>query len=195
MSKSHKKYNKKPAEIQQIAQANQVAKLSDFDLEVDAKDAIQQIMTASSQEELERAVALFNISQKKKNTAREVALSGLLDKIIAQATERFEKRSAELTNKDILDYLAATSAQLDRTHKVINEVSDKPAITVNQQKNEVNINVIPGVADDRESRTRIADAALNILKAIEAAQKGENNSSLEEPVEVETVQVKEDENK
>lgn len=195
MSKSHKKYNKKPAEIQQIAQANQVAKLSDFDLEVDAKDAIQQIMTANSQAELERAVAFFNISQKKKNTAREVALSGLLDKIIAQATERFEKRSAELTNKDILDYLAATSAQLDRTHKVINEVSDKPAITVNQQKNEVNINVIPGVADDRESRTRIADAALNILKAIEAAQKGENNSSLEEPVEVELVQVKEDENK
>ena len=64
----------------------------------------------------------------------------VLDKIVQQAKDRIEHRPAEFSNEDVLKYMTVMSTQLDRTNKIVNEISDKPAIQISQQKTNVQTN-------------------------------------------------------
>lgn len=182
MSKVNKIYNTKTStEKQEVVPASSAlpAELDNLDEETAA--AVNAIVSAKTQDELTQGIALFNISQKKKNTAREMALSNLLDDVIKQAAKRFKNRPDEFSNADVLAYMNTTAAQIDRAHKIINEVDERPAIQVNSQKNEINVNIMPGI-DSQESKNKVIDTVKAIMSAISsnAADQARHEEGIEQ---------------
>ena len=57
------------------------------------------------------------------------------------------------------------SNQIDRAQKSVDAVKDAPAITINNQKNELNINVGPQL--DRDSKEKVMDVISLLLKQIQ----------------------------
>lgn len=125
----------------------------------------QKIVQETSVPDTQDLVELFNWNLSKKNAIRMLKLSGLYDKITDQMLERFERRSGEFSNADLLSYLQTVESSIDKAQKNLANVST-PAITV-QNNTQVNVNVVETL--DQDSRERIADA----LKALLG---GEDNS-------------------
>ena len=96
---------------------------------------------------------------------RIVKLSNLLNKVEDQAIERFERRPDQVSNKELLEYMNVVSNQIDRAQKSIDAVKDAPAITINNQKNELNINVGPQL--DRDSKEKVMDVISLLLKQVQ----------------------------
>ena len=119
----------------------------------------------------------FNVNQSKKEALRILKYNSLLDNISEEMLTRFRKHSDEFTNSDLLQYLQAIQGAVEKSNKKLNNVSDAPAITINQ----VNINQEDSL--DRESRERVADA----LKAIMSFM----NKTDEEIIEPEQVIIEE----
>lgn len=76
--------------------------------------------------------------------------------------ERVTKRADQFSNKDLLDYMNAMGAAMEKAQKQLGDINATPPIQINQQNNIVNIN---NEADelDRESRKRVMDAVSSIL--------------------------------
>lgn len=148
--------------------------LLNLPLEKAQQQAIQQILEASTRDELKRQFELFNITQGKKNALRIIKLNDLLDKVEDQAIVRFTQRPDQVSNKELLDYMQVVSAQIERSQKYIDILEEKPMVQVNKQKNELNINIGPQL--NRESKERVIDAIGALLKQI-------NNKNLPERVE------------
>lgn len=127
-------------------------------------DIVAKIIEAPTRDELQKQFDLFNMNQSKKNALRIVKLNTLLDKVQDQAIERFEKRPDQVSNRELLDYMNVVSGQIDRAQKQVDTLSMTPTIQVTQQKNEVNINVNPGL--DRDSKERVMDAISALLKQV-----------------------------
>lgn len=153
-----------PKEEQELNEAIDLS-LAILPLEVTENKIMQQIIEAPTKEELQTQLELFNINQSKKNAMRIVKLSNLLNKVEDQAIERFERRPDQVSNKELLEYMNVVSNQIDRAQKSIDAVKDAPAITLNNQKNELNINVGPQL--DRDSKERVMDVISLLLKQVQ----------------------------
>lgn len=143
---------------------------------------IAKIIDAPNRSELQEQFDLFNMNQSKKNALRIIKLNGLLSKVEDQAIARFEKRPDQVSNKELLEYMNVVSSQIDRAQKQVDMLKDSPAIQVNNQKNEVNINI--GNQLDRDSKERVMDAISGLLKQIRANVVSDDSNS-ESAIEVE----------
>ena len=107
---------------------------------------------------------LFNLNQAKRNAIRVMKLNSLLDKVSDQMIERFNKKPGEFSNKELLDYMSVVQSTIDRANKSIELVDQTPAIVINQQNNQVNIDNSPVL--DRESRMRVVEAVKGIMNTL-----------------------------
>ena len=127
-------------------------------LDIVSKEITEKIVDSSDPEELNELVSIFNLNQKKRNIVRADILSRLLDKVSIQMVDRLDKHSGEFSNKDLLDYLSTVRNALDKNDVSIEESELKPIIA---QQNNVNVNI---TTLDRESRERVSEAVLSLLK-------------------------------
>lgn len=107
---------------------------------------------------------LFNLNQAKRNAIRVMKLNSLLDRVSDQMIERFNKKPGEFSNKELLDYMSVVQSTIDRANKSIELVDQTPAIVINQQNNQVNIDNSPVL--DRESRMRVVEAVKGIMNTL-----------------------------
>ena len=107
---------------------------------------------------------LFNLNQAKRNAIRVMKLNSLLDKVSDQMIERFNKKPGEFSNKELLDYMSVVQSTIDRANKSIELVDQTPAIVINQQNNQVNIDSSPVL--DRESRMRVVEAVKGSMNTL-----------------------------
>ena len=91
-------------------------------------------------------------------------LNSMLDKVSDQMIERFNKKPGEFSNKELLDYMSVVQSTIDRANKSIELVDQTPAIVINQQNNQVNIDNSPVL--DRESRMRVIEAVKGIMSTL-----------------------------
>ena len=161
--------NVKPDNLQTIDHKEEVelneaidVSLKAFPLEITEKELLARIIDAETKIELQNQFELFNINQSKKNALRIVKLSNLLDKVEDQAIERFERRPDQVSNKELLEYMNVVSNQIERAQKSVDTLKDMPAIQINSQTNEININVAPQL--DRDSKGRVMEAIAALLK-------------------------------
>lgn len=151
--------------------------IDELPLQRDTVDIVNNIVTADNLDDLKSYTNLFNIAIAKKNALRIVKLNNLLDAVNDQAIDRFLKRPGEFNNKELLEYMKTVAEQVERSQKALNEVEDKPAIQINNQKNEVNINVTDDLS--RESRERVTEVIRKLLQ--QATTTVESQKTVEEP--------------
>lgn len=149
-----------------------------FDLNVESKALIEQIIAETDEQKSRDLTQLFNANQNKKTMVRVNKLSDLLDTITDQALTRFTSRPDEISNKELFDGLKVVQDLIERGQKQVSGVCETPLIQVNQQTNEVNIG---GTANNlnRDSRERVKSAVLSLLSSI--------NNTVATEVEPETV--------
>ena len=153
------------------------------------KDLPTQILEASNANELQKCLDVFNLNQSKKNALKAMKLEDLWDKVAAQAIERFEKRPDKVSHKELLDYMQVVATLTEKFQKGATEtLNAKPAIQVNQQKNEVNVNFGSGL--DQDSKEKVVDFIQEILQR---AKMGQQTSDQENPEIVDTEVVSQDE--
>lgn len=138
-------------------------------LDKETQDVVDKAMQTQNTEDMKNIVALFNLNIAKKNILRVLKCYDLLDTVTNLTEERFKKRPDELTYKELLDSVNVFQSSIEKTSKAIDAVNDKPAIQLNQQNNNVNINVI-GKDDTlnglkRESRLKVMGAITAFLRA------------------------------
>lgn len=127
----------------------------------------KEIYKATDKDELDEIYNKFKINDAKKSVFRVNKLNALLDKVIEEATDRFDNRADELSNKEVLDYMSAFQIQIDKSKQNIENAKDIKIVQVNQ--NTVNINnnnssnLLNGL--DRESKENIIDAVKDILNS------------------------------
>ena len=131
---------------------NQTAKLTNELIEEQDLDKVKNL------------TKLFNLNQAKRNAIRVMKLNSLLDKVSDQMIERFNKKPGEFSNKELLDYMSVVQSTIDRANKSIELVDQTPAIVINQQNNQVNIDNSPVL--DRESRMRVVEAVKGIMNTL-----------------------------
>ena len=121
---------------------------------------------------------LFNLNQAKRNAIRVMKLNSLLDKVSDQMIERFDKKPGEFSNKELLDYMSVVQSTIDRANKSIELVDQTPAIVINQQNNQVNIDNSPVL--DRESRMRVVEAVKGIMQTLNLKNEPEQIQEISE---------------
>lgn len=121
---------------------------------------------------------LFNLNQAKRNAIRVMKLNSLLDKVSDQMIERFNKKPGEFSNKELLDYMTVVQSTIDRANKSIELVDQTPAIVINQQNNQVNIDNSPVL--DRESRMRVVEAVKGIMNTLNLKNEPEQIQEISE---------------
>ena len=155
------------------------------------KEIVNKIIEADNKDELKHQFDLFNMNQSKKNALRVIKLNGLLGKIEDQAIERFEKRPDQISNKELLDYMQVVSTQIEKSQNYISNIQDKPMITVNNQKNELNVSIGPEL--DRDSKSNVINAVTSLLnqlrnKSVSNSEPESNNDIIVDTQDVEIVQ-------
>ena len=138
------------------------------DISASNEQLLSRISKASSKDELEELYRQFNINNSKKNVIRINKLNDLLDAVIDQANERFQRRPDEVSNKELIDYMGATQSQLSQAQQNIDNIHNIQAIQINgDQTTNNNININVGGVDlnklGSESRHRILDCINDIL--------------------------------
>ena len=101
---------------------------------------VNDVVNAPSKTELQKQFELFNINQSKKNALRIAKLMKTLDKVDDEVINRFEKRADQMTNKELLDYMNAISAQIDHSQKMVDIIAP-PADSIISRDGAADINV------------------------------------------------------
>ena len=122
-------------------------------------ELVNQLITTNDSSDIENIINLFNFNMKKKNILRVNTYNNLLDKVIDEVVERFDKHSDEFSNKELLDYL--NSIQTFAYNKQDLTDVQVPSITLNTINMTNNINSFDSI--DVDSRKRIQDAIQNII--------------------------------
>ena len=122
-------------------------------------ELVNQLITTNDSSDIENIINLFNFNMKKKNILRVNTYNNLLDKVIDEVVERFDKHSDEFSNKELLDYL--NSIQTFAYNKQDLTDVQAPSITLNTINMTNNINSFDSI--DIDSRKRIQDAIQNII--------------------------------
>ena len=133
-------------------------------LQKETDEALKDIVSANSVEELKDFTARFNLNMAKKNAVRMAKLQNLLDAVNDQAISRFENQPGEFSNKEVLDYMKVVQEQINSSQQALDTVGDAPMIQINNQKNEVNINVEHPALSSRESKERVLGAVQALIQ-------------------------------
>lgn len=154
-------------------------------LSSERSEIVSKAIVASTGKELNDLTRLFNANLAKAEMVRAGRQSDLLDKVIEQAGKRIEGKPDALTDKDLLGYMGAFQAGLDKSRESVNrEVQAAPTVLV--QHSEVNLNV--GTSDlDRDSKERVIDAVKSILGQLRAERTTPQGK--EAPIEAKAVEV------
>jgi hypothetical protein len=140
-------------------------------LETTTDNIVADIMATDDPENIKQLITDFNITQSKKNILRILKLNNLLDLVTEETLKRYKKCPDEVSNKELTDCMTVVSEQLEHSQKIVDSITEKPAIQVNQQKNEVNINVAPTLTKDQKEN--VIDIVTKILSS---AQQNNLNS-------------------
>ena len=132
------------------------------ELNKDISNLAQQLIDEKDIDASKNIVQLFNFNLSKRNALRILKLNGLYDNITDQMIERFQKRSGEFSNSDLLSYLQTVENSIEKSQKSLSQVDEQPTI-VQTNNTQVNFNVLDGFNDD--SRDRIANAIKSILNS------------------------------
>lgn len=158
--------NKKDLQVSQIDQ--QPVSIDDLisviPLDNQTAKVTNELIEEQDLDKVKNLTKLFNLNQAKRNAIRVMKLNSLLDKVGDQMIERFDKKPGEFSNKELLDYMSVVQSTIDRANKSIELVDQTPAIVINQQNNQVNIDNSPVL--DRESRMRVVEAVKGIMKTL-----------------------------
>ena len=136
------------------------------ELNKDISELAQQLIDEKDVDASKNIVQLFNFNLSKRNALRILKLNGLYDSITDQMIERFQKRSGEFSNSDLLSYLQTVENSIEKSQKSLSQVDEQPTI-VQTNNTQVNFNVLDGFNDD--SRDRIANAIKSILNSAATA--------------------------
>lgn len=133
-----------------------------------SNELVSKILAENDSKQIKDLTSLFNLNIKKKNVLRLLKLNDLLDNVNDTVIERVNKRSDELTMKELIDILTTTQSIIEKTNKTIEGINEDNFIQLNQQN--LNINLNNNTADiDEESRKKILDVVNNILKSADTA--------------------------
>ena len=121
----------------------------------------QQIMDETDVEKVKDLTNLFNLNAQKRNVARVLKMTNLLDQVTDQVLTRFERTPDNFSNEDLIKFMQVTENSIEKANKALGQVEETPAIQL-QQNNQVNINI--GDSLNRESRQRVTDAVQALLK-------------------------------
>lgn len=153
-------------------------------LKKNEREIINNIIEAKDKNELEKQFGLFNLNQSKKDALRIIKLENLLDKVENQTIARFENRPDQISNKELLDYLQVVSAQIDRSQKKVDDLSNKDIVVTAPINSTVNINVGQQITqEDKEATLDAVRSIMNLLKESSSA------NTLITPSETEEIEV------
>ena len=133
----------------------------------------EQIIDEDDPTKTKQLVSLFNWSLAKKNVARLQKLHNLYDSVTDNMVTRFENRSDQFSNGDLLDYMKVLQGAIDTTTKNINQTEEPPTIVNNTQ---INVNVVDGF--DRDAKARILAAIQETLKTAEQTTSFDENPTV-----------------
>lgn len=176
------------ATTEQEEQTNQAVDeaIKNYSLVTSSQELADQIIQAPDVKTLQQCLDIFNLNQSKKNALRALKLESLLDAVEDQAIERFQKRPDQISNKDLLDYMQVVSTQIEKSQKVADQLSVKPAIQINQQKNEVSVNL--GTNLDKEGKERVIEAVNALLREAKNAKKVSDSTVIDAEIGAKTEQ-------
>ena len=127
-----------------------------------ALELSKQISKAENKEELDILYNAFRVNDTKKNIFRINKLNNLLDKVTEEATNRFENRSGEMSNKEVIDYMNAISNQIDKSKSIVDNIKEINSVNIN---NTLNVNIQnENNKLNRESREKVINFIRNILE-------------------------------
>jgi hypothetical protein len=129
---------------------------------------VDSIMKSDNPEDIKQLISGFNLNQSKKSVLRILKLNNLLDLVTEETLKRYQKHPDEISNKELIDCMTVVSAQIEQSQKTVNGVIDKPAIQINQQKTEYNVNVVPTLTKDQ--RENVIDVVTQIIAAAQQNQ-------------------------
>ena len=156
---------------------------------VEEQNVTKQIVEQQDLDKLKDLTVLFNATQMKKNALRVQKLNDLFDKVTDGMMERFEKRSDEFSNRDLLDYMAVTQAAIEKAQKGFKFVEDTVPINLTQQNNQqVNITV-PEETLSRESKNRVLEIITTIMQ--QKPHANVQNTEKETDIEIGTPEISE----
>ncbi len=140
-----------------------VKKLNTEPVDTQTTDIAQQILDETDVDRVKDLTALFNLNTQKRNVARVLKMTDLLDRVTDQMLTRFERTPDNFSNEDLIKFMQVTENSIEKANKSISQVDETPAIQL-QQNNQVNINI--GDSLNRESRQRVTDTVQAILNKI-----------------------------
>ena len=137
-----------------------VKKLNTGQLDQQTAEIAQQIMNETDVDKVKDLTNLFNLNAQKRNVARVLKMTDLLDQVTDQVLTRFERTPDNFSNEDLIKFMQVTENSIEKASKNLGQVGQTPAIQY-QQNNQVNINI--GDSLNRESRQKVTDAVQAIL--------------------------------
>ena len=140
-----------------------VKKLNTEPIDTQTTDIAQQILDETDVDKIKDLTNLFNLNTQKRNVARVLKMTDLLDRVTDQMLTRFERTPDNFSNEDLIKFMQVTENSIEKANKSISQVDETPAIQL-QQNNQVNINI--GDSLNRESRQRVTDTVQAILSKI-----------------------------
>lgn len=148
--------------------ANNTDDLNINNLNTDNVNIAKKILETDTIEDTKNLVALFNLNNQKRNVIRISKMTNLLDTITDQIINRFEKYPNNFSNEDLLKYMQATEASLEKANKNLNQVEDAPSIQL-LQNNELNISINNSKEDvlNNESRLKVLETVKSFLSNLD----------------------------
>ena len=89
-----------------------------------SNELVSKILAENDSKQIKDLTSLFNLNIKKKNVLRLLKLNDLLDNVNDTVIERVNKRSDELTMKEVIDILTTTQSIIEKTNKTIETTKD-----------------------------------------------------------------------
>ena len=140
-----------------------VKKLDTRPIDEQTTQLAQQIMNETDVDRVKDLTQLFNLNAQKRNVARVLKMTDLLDQVTDQVLTRFERTPDNFSNEDLIKFMQVTENSIEKANKSLSQVEQTPAIQL-QQNNQVNINIGEGL--NRESRQKVTDAVQSILSKL-----------------------------
>ena len=127
------------------------------------EELTDKLLATNDQQEINQIINMFNLNLKKKEAIRSATYADLQDKVTTEISERLNKRSAEFSNKELLDCLTAFDT-ISSKNKV--DSIEVPKIAIQN-----NINV-QGDALDAMSRQKIQKYIESVLSQTSEGNNG-----------------------
>ena len=140
-----------------------IKKLNTGQIDTQTTDIAQQIMDETDVDKVKDLTNLFNLNAQKRNVARVLKMTDLLDRVTDQVLTRFERTPDNFSNEDLIKFMQVTENSIEKANKALSQVDQTPAIQY-QQNNQVNINI--GETLNRESRQKVTDTVQAILSKL-----------------------------